>query len=102
MRSWSQESKQALRFLAAARCFLPQYLECPAELEQQFQSHVRHEELHQALAVLEQIGDMHSGYDQEANFWKELFYAAQHMGLPEHAAHCEERIRQVTAMRAMR
>lgn len=101
MRTWPQESKQTLRFLAAARCFLPQGLDCPAELEQQFQSHLRHEELRQALEVLQQIGDIHSGYDQEANFWKELFYAAQHMALPEHAAHCEERIRQAVAMRAM-
>ncbi|MBS0309425.1 MAG: hypothetical protein JSS58_10705 [Proteobacteria bacterium] len=102
MRTWLQETKQTLRFLAAARCFLPQYLETTAELENVLQLHLRRAEMLQALDVLEQIGDQHSGYEEEANFWKELFYAAQHMALPDHATRYEERIRQVALMQRMR
>lgn len=101
VRDWPQEARQSLRFLAAARFFLPKYLECDADLEPKYQSHLRDSEFQAALEVLEQIGDMHSGYAEEMQFWKELFYAAQHLALSEHAARYEDRIRQVIEMQRL-
>ncbi len=101
MRNWPQDARQSLRFLAAARHFLPQQLDCPAELEMQYASHLRHAEFQAALDILEQIGDLHSGYEHESTFWKELYYAAQHMALPEHAARFAERLRQVAEMQRL-
>ncbi len=101
MRSWPHDAKQSLRFLAAARHFLPQWLESPAELEQQYISHIRNAEFQPALAILEQIGDQHSGYENESHFWKEMFYVAQQLNLPQQAARYEERIRQIADMQRL-
>ena len=93
MRNWPQESKQALRLLAAARYFLPEALDCPAELERSYHALLRQGECQAALDVLEQIGNLHTDHANEAHFWKELYYAAQQMGLPEHGARYQEQLR---------
>ncbi|MBI1891728.1 MAG: hypothetical protein HYS18_13855 [Burkholderiales bacterium] len=101
MRTWPQEAKQALRFLAAARYFLPEYLECPDDLIRGYQAHLRQAEFQSALEALEKIGDIHSGYENESNFWKELYYVAKHLDLDEHAARYEERLRQIVEMQRL-
>ncbi|QAU35000.1 hypothetical protein [Janthinobacterium sp. 17J80-10] len=101
MRNWPQESKQALRLLAAARYFLPEALDCPADLERGYHTALRLGECPAALDALEQIGYLHSGHETEAHFWKELYYAAQQMGLPEHALRYQEQIRIISAMLRM-
>ena len=101
MRSWPHDAKQSLRFLAAARYLLPATLDCPVELETQYNSSLRDAAFIDALDMLEKIGDLHSGYENESHFWKELYYAAQHMALPEQAARFEERIRQINEMQRL-
>lgn len=101
MRNWPQETKQALRLLAAARYFLPEYLDCPGDLEQRYHAHLHRGECQQALEILEEIGGAHSGHDNEAHFWKELFYAAQHLALPEHASRYQQQVDIVMAMQRL-
>lgn len=101
MRTWPQESKQALRLLAAARHFLPLRLESDPELEARYEMHLHHAEFLPALELLEQIGNLHSGYENEAHFWKELYYAAKHLELAEHAAKYEETLRQIAEMQRL-
>jgi hypothetical protein len=93
VRSWPQESKQALRLLAAARYFLPEELDCPAELERTYQTRLRQGECQAALEILAQIGELHTGHDNESHFWKELYYAAQQMALPDHAVRYQEQLK---------
>lgn len=93
MRNWPQETKQALRLLAAARYYLPEVLDCPAELEQAYHAALRQGECLAALEALEQIGYLHTDHDNEGHFWKELYYAAQQMQLPDHAPRYEEQLR---------
>jgi hypothetical protein len=100
-RTWPQDAKQALRLLAAARYFLPLHLECESELEERYATHLRHAEFQSALELLEQIGNQHSGHENEANFWKELYYAAKHLELDEHAARYEETLRQIVEMQRL-
>lgn len=101
MRNWPQETKQALRLLAAARYFLPEYLDCPAELERSYHAHLRQGECRQALEMLEEIGMLHTDHDNEAHFWKELFYAAQQMDLSEHAARYQQQLEILIAMQRL-
>lgn len=92
MRTWPQETKQALRLLAAARYFLPEHLDCPDDLERQYHARLRQGECQAALEILERIGELHTDHDSETHFWKELFYAAQQMALPEHAARYQQQV----------
>ncbi len=101
MRSWPQEAKQALRLLAAARYFLPEALDCPDGLERQYHACLRQGDCLAALEILEQIGLQHSGHDDEAHFWKELYYAAQQMALPEHAARYQQQLEILAAMQRL-
>lgn len=101
MRNWPQESKQALRLLAAARYFLPAVLDCPDELERGYHAALRQGECLAALEILDQIGSLHTDHDNEAHFWKELYYAAQQMGLPEHAARYQEQLRIIAEMQRL-
>lgn len=101
MRNWPQETKQALRLLAAARYFLPEYLDCPAEQERLYHACLRQGECQAALEILEQIGGLHPDHGNEAHFWKELFYAAQQMNLPEHAARCQEQLAIIAQMQRL-
>lgn len=101
MRTWPHSSKQMLRLLLAARHFLPENLDSPASLEQQYQAHVRTQTWPQALALLEQIGDQHAGWDNEMHFWKELYYAARQLDLPGQAARYQERLRQLAELQRL-
>lgn len=100
-RQWPQEAKQSLRFLAAARHFLPADVASDAELDRRFADHVRRAEFQPALEALEALGMNHGASGEELQFWKELYYAAQHLGLSEHAARYEEQVRQVVAMQRL-
>jgi hypothetical protein len=97
MRRWSQDSKQSLRFLAAARYYLPPYLQAPVDWEEQYMECLHQAEFQLALELLERIGDTHSGYVDEIQFWKELYFAAQHMALPEHALRYEAKLQRVVS-----
>lgn len=97
MRRWPQDSKQSLRFLAAARYYLPPYLQAPIEWEEQYRECLHQAEFQLALELLERIGDTHSGYVDEIQFWKELYFAAQHMALPEHALRYEAKLQRVVS-----
>ena len=95
MRRWPQDSKQSLRFLAAARYYLPMHLQSPSEWEEQYKENLHYAEFQLALESLARMGDMHSGYTDELQFWKELYFAAQHMALHEHAAQYEAKLHEV-------
>jgi hypothetical protein len=101
MRNWPQETKQAMRLLAAARYFLPEYLDCPADLERKYYMHLRQGECLESLATLEEIGMLHTGHENEAHFWKELFYAAQQMALPEHAERYQQQLNILAEMQRL-
>ncbi|MDB5765099.1 MAG: hypothetical protein JWQ21_4094 [Herminiimonas sp.] len=95
MRRWPQDAKQSLRFLAAARYYLPIHLPSCSDWEEQYRERLHHGEFQLALESLERIGEMHSGYADELQFWKELYFAAQHMALDQHAARYEVKLQQV-------
>ncbi len=89
MRRWPNEARQSMRFLAAARYYLPQRLESPVEWEEEYEECLRHGQFRHALEMLERIGAQHAGCADEATFWKELYFAAKQLDLPEHAQRCE-------------
>ncbi len=97
MRRWPNEARQALRFLAAARYYLPTHLESPREWEEEYGDCLRHRQFSHALEQLERIGAQHTGCMDAAMFWKELYFAARHLGLPEHAQRCEKRLHAAVA-----
>lgn len=101
MRNWPQESKQALRLLAAARYFLPESLDCPIALAHSYYAALHQGECQAALDAIEQIGCLHTDHENEGHFWKELYYAAQQMGLPEHAARYQEQLRIIAEMQRL-
>lgn len=100
MRRWPTEARQSLRFLAAARYYLPQQLSSPAEWEEEYEDCLRHGQFMHALELLERIGAQHAGCEDEATFWKELYFAARQLGLPEHVQRCEQNLQE--ALQGMR
>ena len=86
MRPFPESFKKTLRFLAAARYYLPAHLDSPPEWETQYAVYLHHTEYQLAMESLEDIGNSHSGYAEEPLFWQELLLAAEHMELTEHAA----------------
>ena len=92
MRRWPSEARQTLRFLAAARYYLPAQPEASSEWEQEYGDCLRHRQVRHALELLECEGERHAGHADETTFWKELYFAARHLGLDEHAARCEARL----------
>jgi hypothetical protein len=105
MRRWSQEDKQALRFLAAARYYLPQRLDIPPGLshdlppdwELEYADYLRYRDFAPAVTLLERIGNAHGGYPDELQFWKELYFAAHLLGLDAEAARYEAKLQEVVA-----
>jgi len=89
MRRWPNEARQSMRFLAAARFYLPRHLESPVEWEEEYEDCLRHGQFGHALELLERMGMQHAGCADEATFWKELYFAARHLGLPEHVQRYE-------------
>ncbi|TCP19161.1 hypothetical protein [Simplicispira metamorpha] len=87
MRPWSEQQKQALRHLAAARYFLPVALERAdsARAEAQYQEFLHHTEWGLALDELAYIGEQYSDDPFQALFWSELTLAAQTMSRQESA-----------------
>src|SRR4051794_31477668 len=81
MRPWPEEWKQVLRHLAAARYFLPETLKQPDGLdtEAQYEEFLHHTEFGLAMEYLEDLGQLNSGYAEEAMFWSEMSAAAQLM-----------------------
>jgi hypothetical protein len=97
MRRWPQDARQTLRFLAAARFFLPAHLHTPPEWEENYRDCLHHADFGPALDWLERLGDAHAGHIDELRFWKELYFAAQHMTLTERALRYEARVQQVVS-----
>jgi hypothetical protein len=97
MRRWPNEARQSLRFLAAARYYLPAELQSPRVWEEEYGDCLRHGQFGHALELLERIGMQHAGCLDEATFWKELYFAARHLELPEHAGRYEARLRTALA-----
>jgi hypothetical protein len=95
MRRWPRDAKQSLRLLAAARYYLPPYLQSPAEWEEEYKDCLYYSQFQLALELLERIAGMHAGYEDALHFWKELYYAAQQMGLDQHAARYEAKLQEV-------
>jgi hypothetical protein len=93
----SQEAKQALRFLAAARYYLPQQLDSSPDWEFEYAEALRYGQFAPAQALLERIGNAHSGYSVELQFWKELYFVAHLLGLDGDAARYEARLQEVLA-----
>ncbi len=95
MRPQSESLKQSLRFLAAARYYLPMHLQSPSQWEEQYQEYLHHMEYELALEALEAIGEAQPSYAEESLFWQELLLASQQMGLHEHATRNAEKLKEV-------
>ena len=82
MKAWSEEWRQALRHLAAARFYLPESLAGESErAEAELTSYLHHTEFGLALEVLEFMGNANLGHAEEALFWSEMSLAARDIGL---------------------
>ena len=88
MSKWPEEWKQSLRYLAAARFYLPVTLKGGEKfaIDEEYLDYLHNREYELALGELEAFGIENSGFAQEALFWRELELAADHMGLPDKAA----------------
>jgi hypothetical protein len=70
-------------------------------MESRYQACLRRGEFQAALDLLARIGEQHTDHDNEAHFWKELYYAAQQMALPEHAARYQEQLKILAEMQRL-
>ena len=80
--------KQSLRYLAAARFYLPMVLKGSGkfEVEEQYLDYLHNGEYRLAMGELEEIGLENSGWAEESLFWRELQLAAESIGMPTKAA----------------
>ena len=83
-----ESSKQSLRYLAAARFYLPVTLKGGEKfaVDEQYLDYLHNREYGLALEELAEFGIENAGFAEEALFWRELELAAEHMGLPSKAA----------------
>lgn len=98
MSEWREEWKQSLRYLAAARFYLPVTLKGGEKfaVDEEYLDYLHNREYELALGELEEFGIENAGFAEEALFWRELELAAQHMGLPEKAAEYRSRAERYT------
>jgi hypothetical protein len=99
MREWPESWKQSLRYLAAARFYLPVTLKRSPDFgaDEQYLEYLHHREFGLALGELAALGLENAGFAEESLFWRELELAANHMGCSEQAAEYRRRGEQHSA-----
>ena len=87
MPAWPEERKQALRYLAAARFYLPMTLRGGEKyaVDEQYLDYLHNREYALALEELAEFGLENAGFAEEALFWRELELAASQLGLADKA-----------------
>jgi hypothetical protein len=93
MPQWPEQRKQSLRYLAAARFYLPVTLKGGEKfaVDEQYLDYMHNREYALALEELAEFGIENAGFAEEALFWRELELAAESMGLPGKAAEYRRR-----------
>jgi hypothetical protein len=88
-----ETAKQTLRYLAAARFYLPVTLKGGEKfaVDEQYLDYLHNREYKLALGELFEFGIENAGFAEEALFWRELELAAEQMGLPDKAAEYRRR-----------
>ena len=99
MREWPESWKQSLRYLAAARFYLPEELKGADKYgaDEHYLRLLHHREYGLALDELAEIGAENQGFAEESLFWSELALAAENMGLLERAAEFRRNAQQAEA-----
>ena len=88
----TDERKQTLRYLAAARFYLPMVLQGSRyDVEDEYFDYLHNGEFKLALGELIEMGIENAGFAQEPLFWRELELAAESLGLADKAAECRRR-----------
>jgi len=87
MSKWPESSKQSLRYLAAARFYLPVILKGGEKyaVDEEYLDYLHNREYKLALGELAEFGIENAGFAEEKLFWQELALAADVLGLPEKA-----------------
>ena len=87
MREWPEAWKQSLRYLAAARFYLPMVLKGSNkfDVEEQYLDYLHNREYKLAMEELAEIALENQGFAEEALFWRELELAAATLGLASKA-----------------
>lgn len=93
MRELSEPAKQSLRYLAAARFYLPMVLKGSSkfDVEEQYLDYLHNREYRLALEELEEIALENAGFAEERHFWREMALAAESLGLAGKAAEYREK-----------
>ena len=93
MSKWPESWKQSLRYLAAARFYLPVVLKGGEKfaIDEQYLDYLHNREYKLALEELAEFGIENAGFAEEALFWHELALAADILGLPDKAAEYRRR-----------
>ena len=102
MRPWPEALKQSLRYLAAARYYLPLSLKQGdfPDTEQLYEEYLHQAEFGEASELLECLGELNSEDPDQFLFWSELLLAAEHMGMADHASRYRERLRRLQSERS--
>ena len=95
-----ESAKQSLRYLAAARFYLPVTLKGGDKfaVDEQYVDYLHNREYKLALQELVEFGIENAGFAEEALFWRELELAAEHMGLSDKATECRRRASEASGM----
>jgi hypothetical protein len=78
-----ESKKQSLRYLAAARFYLPMVLKGSAkfDVEEQYLDYLHNREFRLAMTELEEIALENTGWAEEKLFWREMQLAAESIGM---------------------
>ena len=95
MRQWPEAWKQSLRYLAAARFYLPVVLKGGEKhaVDEMYLDYLHNREYELAFGELFEFGIENAGFAEEPLFWTELALAADQMGLADKAADCRRRVK---------
>jgi hypothetical protein len=95
---WPEERKQALRYLAAARFYLPMTLKGGDKfaVDEQYLDYLHNREYALALGELAEFGLENAGFAEEALFWRELELAATQLGMAAKAREFAARAAEVS------
>lgn len=93
MRELTESAKQTLRYLAAARFYLPMDLKGASKfgVEEQYLDYLHNREYQLALGELEEIALENAGFAEERHFWREMDLAAESLGMAGKAAEYRQR-----------
>ena len=96
MGQWPESWKQSLRYLAAARFYLPVTLKGGEKyaVDEMYLDYLHNREYKLAFDELFAFGIENAGFAQEALFWRELELAAESLGLKDKSADCARRAKE--------